>query len=104
MKGYNEKQKQFIDGVWRSVKYLEYFKVEEEIIVRKKQMIRKEKNRTIICLATPVLLISILSFIILGINLASVFLFGSLALGTSCIYEYVCEKDFVWGRSHGNKN
>jgi hypothetical protein len=81
--------KEFLEGIWRKTRYIEYLKVEEEIVRANKANIYKRKVKTIIWMSLCALLAIIPIIMIFGSNLFSIILIGLIFMGEGTFYEYI---------------
>lgn len=104
MTDFNKEQGDFLEGVWRKVKYMEYIKAEEETVKKRQQLLRTRKIKIVVSLSLIVLLVITPTLFMAGINMGTIFLFGFLVMCASSFYENLGEIDFIWRVRHGNKN
>lgn len=89
MKNGSCKERDFIQGVWRKVRYLEYVQSEQETIKENQRKLREKKLRIGILLTTFVLLMTVPLFIFFGIGMFSLVLNGFAYLSAGALYEYL---------------
>lgn len=84
---YSEKDREFIEGIKRKVRYLEYINEEnEKIKYREKELIHKKL--TYIGLSSVITLIfSITTFVIFGLSQGTIVIAGSCVLGLFSFME-----------------
>lgn len=88
------KDREFIDSVWRKVRYLEYLKI-EDLKVRennKKLFLMKIKLGAFLLMGALIIIIPLLLGI--GFNLFSIFIIGLVTLGEGNLYEYLLNINF----------
>jgi len=89
MENYNSNDKEFIEGVWRKVRYLEYSRMEEEEIkIRQKMLFRQSFKLGTIFLI--IILSSVVPLLITdNFSLFSIVVSGFILLGSGAAYEYI---------------
>lgn len=89
MNNYSCEEKEFINGVWNKVRYLEQMRIEEEIIIKNKRNVRKKQTvSAFTSLTTSILLLSPL--LINKISIGTALLYAGLVLlGCGIIYEHL---------------
>lgn len=89
MEKLNQEEREFIDGVWRKARYLQYQKYEEEIIKenKKKQLIWSLKLGIMLLITAMLPVVSIL--ICFEANTFSLILAGFILLAGGSFYEYI---------------
>jgi hypothetical protein len=85
----DQKDADFISGVWQKITYLEYIKNEEELVKQnnKKLLIKKLKIGTYLFAAAQFILLPVL--LTIGLNMLSIVIIGIVALSESILYEYI---------------
>ncbi|MFZ5989498.1 MAG: hypothetical protein ACOYWZ_20570 [Bacillota bacterium] len=97
-------EKNFIEGVWKKVRYLEYKKAEEELVKKNQRISILRKLKLGASLVAVVLVAAILTFILFGINPGTIVLVGSTALGAGAFYEYSQDLKLDWRSFYGYRN
>lgn len=98
----DQKDPDFISGVWQKVRYLEYVKYEEELVKQnnKKLLIKKLKIGTYLFAAAQLILLPVL--LTIGFNMFSIIIIGIVALSGSILYDYIQNVNIHRGFKHEN--
>lgn len=94
--------KEFIEGVWQKVRYLEYLKYEEEIVRENSKHFLKVKIKTALCLLAAALIFIVPLVIAARINIFTIIVIGMLILSEGIIYEYLENVNIYRGTKHEN--
>lgn len=88
----NEKDKEFIDEVWKKVNYLEYVRLKDEREIQYKKEGKKRKIKLGLIFSSVLCILLIPVLITKKFDMIYVFVLGICILGFSCYYEnYVKE-------------
>ena len=92
----------FISGVWQKVRYLEYIKHEEELIKQnnKRFLIKKLKIGTYLFAAALFILLPVV--LTIGFNMFTILVIGIVILSESTLYEYLQNVNIQRGFKHEN--
>lgn len=104
MKNYSDADKDFLDGVWSKIRYLEYVKAEQEKVKQNSRRLAAARIKLASALAVAVIMISVPMLVITGLELGTMLGIGLLLLGAGAIYEYYSEKESNRRATYGNKN
>lgn len=94
--------KEFIEGVWQKVRYLEYLKNEEEIVSKNNKHLFKVKIKTALCLLAAALIFIVPLVIAIGVNIFTIIVIGMVILSEGIIYEYLENVNIYRGTKHEN--
>lgn len=97
-------EKDFIEGVWKKVRYLEYKRAEEELVKKNQRVSMLRKLKLGVFLLVVVLVTAILTFMLFGFNPGTIVLVGSTALGAGAFYEYSQDLKLDWRSFYGYRN
>lgn len=104
MKDYSREEKDFLEGVWSKVRYLEYVKEEQEKIKQNSRKLAAAKMKLAAMLAVAVIMISVPIIMLNGLELSTFLGVGLLLLGAGAVYEYYSEKQDDRRATYGNKH
>jgi ABC-type bacteriocin/lantibiotic exporter with double-glycine peptidase domain len=85
----NKIDKDFINGVWKKVRVLEYEKREQDFIKENRKLQLKETVRLVLIISIPMLFIFIPLLILTKLALFPLILTGIYLLSASIFYEYL---------------
>ena len=89
MEEFNKIDKDFISGVWRKVRVLEFEKKEQELIKENRKLQFKETIRLVLIISIPMLFIFLPLLILTKLALFPLILTGIYLLSASIFYEYL---------------
>ncbi len=98
----DQRDTDFISGVWQKVRYLEYIKHEEELVKQNNKKLVIKRLRIGTCLFTAALLILLPVLLTIGLNMFSILIIGIVALSESTLYEYLQNTNIQRGFKHEN--
>lgn len=95
--------REFIEGVWRKARYLEYAKLDEERVKENEKKIYKEKFHHIAIMSACMLLTAGFLFL-LEFSMFLIIAGGSFLLGMNVLYEYIRDLKFERKEYYGHRN
>jgi hypothetical protein len=97
MEDSNKEDREFIEGVWRKVRYLEHLKEEEDRAMENQRLMYKKKLRTGIVFLVCTLAIVIPILVVDNFTLVSLTLSGIILLASGTLYEYIRDSIITGG-------
>lgn len=101
-KNSKDDDKEFIEGVWQKVRYLEYIKQEEETIKENNKYLFLVRIKTALCLLAVAILFAVPLLMTEGVNIFTIIVIGSVLLSEGIIYEYIQSICILRGNRHEN--
>lgn len=87
MKEIKGKEREFIETVWKKVRYLEYKRKEQEQLAENQRMIIRKKLRAAVTLFAVLVPVSLVILLNENLDLITLMLLGSICTGAGQIYE-----------------
>lgn len=95
---------EFVQGVWRKVRYVEFRRKDEEAVRERVKKLRQEKIKLILLLSSIVLPACIWLLATVGVNMFSLIITGILLLSGGTLYEFIPEMLMNRRNLHENYN
>lgn len=82
-------EKEFMDGVWRKIRYLEFKRNADERLRKRRRDYSRRRMKTALSLLVGLALVSAVFFATVRINTYTLILLGSIYMGAGLFYEFL---------------